>query len=65
VPLAGTTQLSNGGITVSSFHQDLPAGLQAGLDALIATLRSGPPRPTQVPSAAPSSKTSAKPVASK
>jgi basic membrane protein A len=65
MPRLFMNDLSNGGITVSSFHQDLPAGLQAGLDALIATLRSGPPRPTPAPLAAASSKLSAKPSASK
>ena len=47
--------VANGGIALSDFHVALPPGFQAGLDAVMATLRSGPPRPTPVASAKPSS----------
>jgi basic membrane protein A len=47
--------VANGGIALSDFHAAQPAGFQGGLDAVMATLRSGPPRPTPVPSASPSS----------
>lgn len=47
--------VANGGIALSDFHVALPAGFQGGLDAVMATLRSGPPRPTPVASATPSS----------
>ena len=47
--------VANGGIALSDFHAALPAGFQGGLDAVMATLRSGPPRPTPVASASPSS----------
>jgi basic membrane lipoprotein Med (substrate-binding protein (PBP1-ABC) superfamily) len=46
--------VANGGIALSDFHATLPAGFQGRLDAVMATLRSGPPRPTPVPSATPS-----------
>ena len=47
--------VANGGIALSDFHAALPAGFQGRLDAVMATLRSGPPRPTPVPpTAAPS-----------
>ena len=46
--------VANGGIALSDFHAGLPAGFQGGLDAVMATLRSGPPRPTPVSSASPS-----------
>jgi basic membrane protein A len=58
--------VSNGGIAIGSFHTDLPAGFQTGLDAVLARLKAGPPRPTAAPpTAAPTSKGSAKPSASK
>ena len=46
--------VANGGIALSDFHATLPAGFQGRLDAVMATLRSGPPRPTPVSSATPS-----------
>ncbi|HEX7491743.1 MAG TPA: BMP family ABC transporter substrate-binding protein [Candidatus Limnocylindrales bacterium] len=54
--------VSNGGIALGSFHTDLPAGFQTGLDAVMATLQIGPPRATAAPPTAPPS---AKPSASK
>jgi basic membrane protein A and related proteins len=41
--------VANGGIALSEFHADLPTGFRGGLDALMATLRNGPPRPTPAP----------------
>ena len=61
IALGGTLQrltvndVAGGGIALSDFHAALPTGFQGGLDAVMATLRSGPPRPTPVPSATPRS----------
>jgi basic membrane protein A len=58
--------VSNGGIALGSFHADLPAGFQTGLDAVLARLKIAPPRPTAAPpTAAPGSNGSAKPSPSK
>lgn len=41
--------VSNDGIVVSEFHADAPAGFGTGLAGVVATLKSGPPRPTPAP----------------
>ena len=41
--------VADGGIALSDFHADRPTGFGSDLDALIATLRAGPPRPTPAP----------------
>ncbi len=54
--------VASGGIALSDFHADLPAGFQGRLDALTATLRNGPPHPSPAPpSAAPSTAASISP----
>ena len=56
--------VANGGIALSEFHADLPTGFQGGLDALMATLRNGPPRPTPAqPTPPPAASSSPKPPA--
>ena len=47
--------VSTGGIALSSFHVELPAGFQPSIEAIIATLRAGPPRATPAPPSAPPS----------
>jgi basic membrane lipoprotein Med (substrate-binding protein (PBP1-ABC) superfamily) len=47
--------VSTGGIALSSFHVELPAGFQTSIEAIIATLRAGPPRATPAPPSAPPS----------
>lgn len=42
--------VASGAIALSEFHAPLPDGFQAGLDAVMATLRAGPPRATPGPS---------------
>jgi basic membrane lipoprotein Med (substrate-binding protein (PBP1-ABC) superfamily) len=49
MPRLLVNDVSTGGIALGTFHADLPAGFQTSLDALMATLRSGPPRPSAVP----------------
>jgi basic membrane protein A and related proteins len=41
--------VADGGLALSDFHADLSAGFQGRLDGLLATLKSGPPRPTPAP----------------
>ncbi|MFI5259721.1 MAG: BMP family ABC transporter substrate-binding protein [Candidatus Limnocylindrales bacterium] len=52
VPAVTVNDVASGGIALSDFHATIPAGFQAGLDALMAALRAGPPRPTPAPSTA-------------
>jgi basic membrane protein A and related proteins len=53
--------VADGGIALSDFHADLPAGFQGELDALLATLKSEPPRSTPAPPASPSPGVAPKP----
>jgi basic membrane protein A len=48
--------VANGGIAMSDFHANLPAGFGARLDAVVVTLKAGPPRTTSAP---PTSRSSA------
>jgi basic membrane protein A len=65
LPLVTVNDVANGGIALSAFHADLPAGFQADLDAVIGALKAGPPRPTATPSsAAPSGGASGSPAPS-
>ena len=50
LPRVAINDVASGGIALSDFHATLPAGFQAGLDGLMASLRAGPPRPTPGPS---------------
>jgi basic membrane lipoprotein Med (substrate-binding protein (PBP1-ABC) superfamily) len=62
LPLVTLNDVANGGIALSDFHAGLPAGFQASLDAVLGTLKSGPPRPTQAPpTAEPSARASGSP----
>lgn len=62
LPRLTVNDVANGGIALSAFHGDLPEGFGARLDAVLATLRNGPPRPTPVPpSAVPSAVPSGSP----
>jgi basic membrane protein A len=66
IPRLLMNDVSNGGIALGTFHTDLPAGFEIGLDAVLATLKIGPPRPTVVPpTTAPSIGAGASPSASK
>jgi len=57
--------VANGGIALSAFHADLPAGVQAGLDAVVGALKAGPPRPApEPPTVAPSGGASGSPTPS-
>ena len=63
LPQREMNDVSNDGIAVGEFHADLPAGFEAGLAGVMATLRNGPPRATagpatDAPSAAPGGKSS-------
>jgi len=44
--------VANGGIALSDFHADVPAGFTPKLDTVVATLKGGPPRSTAAPSTA-------------
>jgi basic membrane protein A len=55
LPRVTVNDVANGGIALSAFHADLPEGFQARLDAVVSTLRSGPPRPTTAPPSGPPS----------
>jgi basic membrane protein A len=62
LPLVTLNDVANGGIALSDFHAGLPAGFQASLDAVLGTLKSGPPRPTPAPpTAEPSARASGSP----
>ncbi len=62
LPLETVNDVSTGGIALSDFHADAPAGFQAQLDGLVATLKNGPTRATPAPpTAAPSPAASASP----
>jgi basic membrane lipoprotein Med (substrate-binding protein (PBP1-ABC) superfamily) len=49
LPRLTLNDVANGGIALSDFHAGLPAGFRASLDAVLGTLRSGPPHPTSKP----------------
>ena len=60
LPRLTVNDVANGGIALSAFHADLPQGFEARLEAVVSTLRNGPPRPTAAPpSAVPSAVASA------
>ena len=52
LPRTSVGDVSNGGLALSDFHADLPAGFQSHLDAVVGTLRSGPPRSSSAPPSA-------------
>lgn len=48
-PRMTMNDVANGGIALSDFHAELPSGFRASLDAVIARLKNGPPRPSPAP----------------
>jgi len=59
LPRVALNDIASGGIALSDFHADQPAGLQAGLDAVMATLERRPTPSAAVTTAAPSASPSA------
>jgi basic membrane lipoprotein Med (substrate-binding protein (PBP1-ABC) superfamily) len=49
LPQRVMNDVSNDGIAVGDVHADAPAGFDAGLAGVVATLKNGPPRPTDAP----------------
>jgi basic membrane protein A and related proteins len=62
LPGATVADVASGGIALSDFHVDRPAGFDARLASVLATLRNNPPRATAAP---PSALPSVSPAASK
>ncbi len=63
LPALIVNDVASGGIALGDFHATVPTGFQANLEALMASLRAGPPRPTPGPPAGASPPASASPPA--